>query len=183
MDSDRELSIENRALLLDIARKAIEDKSRGKKVSLLEDIPSDLLKKKGVFVTIKSRGRLRGCIGFIEGRKPLGEAVQELAIAAAFHDTRFPPVEKRELAALSYEISILSPLERIEDVERIIVGLHGIYIRSGVSGGLLLPQVALENRWDRQTFLEETCRKAGLAPQIWRERKTEIYIFEAERIS
>src|SRR5664280_1115688 len=147
-----------------------------------KDIPkftvdSETLKeKRGAFVTLKKRGHLRGCIGYIKAVKPLWEAVQEMAVAAAFHDPRFPSLKSDEIRDLSYEISVLSPLKRIKDINEIEVGKHGLYIVRGYNSGLLLPQVALEYEWDRESFLKETCYKAGLPPQAWMDKETEIYI-------
>ncbi|MDI6743358.1 MAG: AmmeMemoRadiSam system protein A, partial [Smithella sp.] len=104
----------------------------------------------------------------------------EMAVAAAFNDPRFPALKKDELNQLTFEISVLSPLERIRDIHEIEVGRHGLYIVSGYNSGLLLPQVATEYRWDRETFLEQTCYKAGLNPQSWKDPETEIYIFSAD---
>jgi AmmeMemoRadiSam system protein A len=106
-----------------------------------------------------------------------------MAEAAAFQDPRFPPVSSQELGQLDYEISVLTPLRRIKDVEEIQVGIHGIYLKRGGSSGLLLPQVATEWGWDRTTFLEHTCTKAGLPEDAWKDRKTEIYIFSADVFS
>jgi AmmeMemoRadiSam system protein A len=103
-----------------------------------------------------------------------------MAVAAAFRDPRFPPVRKDQLKDLSLEISVLTPLRKTADVDDIEVGTHGLYIRRGGRAGLLLPQVATEYGWDRGTFLRETCRKAGLAPEAWRDPETEIFLFSAD---
>ena len=103
-----------------------------------------------------------------------------MAVAAAFHDPRFPSLRAEEIQQLTFEISVLSPLKRIADVNDIEVGRHGLYIIRGYNSGLLLPQVATEYKWDRETFLEETCHKAGLPPDAWKDKETEIYIFSAD---
>ncbi|HDQ40200.1 MAG TPA: AmmeMemoRadiSam system protein A [Desulfonatronum sp.] len=133
----------------------------------------------GAFVTLKKHGHLRGCIGHVVGDKPLRETIAEMARAAAFNDPRFPPLAVDELAGLDVEISILSPLTPCApgDVEP---GRHGLLIRRGIHSGLLLPQVAREYGWDRNTFLAQTCRKAGLHPTAWQEQGTDIFCFEAE---
>jgi len=131
-------------------------------------------------VTIKRRGQLRGCIGYIEGRGPLYKTVEEMAEAAAFKDPRFMPVTEKELTELDYEISVLTPLQKIKDINEIEVGKHGIYIKKGWNSGLLLPQVATEYGWDRQTFVEHTCQKAGLPANAWKDKNAEIYIFSAD---
>ncbi len=103
-----------------------------------------------------------------------------MAAAAAFDDTRFSPLSAGELKDLDLEISVLTPLQRVEEVKEIEVGKHGLYIKKGFYAGLLLPQVATEYNWDRVTFLEETCRKAGLPKNAWKEKGTEIYMFSAD---
>ena len=142
---------------------------------------SPLLKeKRGAFVTLRKNQKLRGCIGHIVGLHPLAETVSKMAIAAAFQDPRFPPVQKDELPELEYEISIMSPLQPIRDCRTVKVGSHGLYIRQGQHSGLLLPQVATQYDWDRITFLEQTCRKARLLKDAWKDLATQIYIFSAE---
>jgi AmmeMemoRadiSam system protein A len=106
-----------------------------------------------------------------------------MAQAAAFRDPRFRPVEEEELPLLDLEISVLTPFEEIDDPEQIQVGLHGILIRKGYISGLLLPQVATERNWDRMTFLEEACRKAGLPRNAWKDPDTKIYVFSADVFS
>ena len=104
----------------------------------------------------------------------------EMAQAAAFQDPRFPPLAKNELIDLDIEISVLTPFRLIQDVKEIQVGQHGLYIEKGGYSGLLLPQVATEYHWDRRTFLEHTCLKAGLPGDAWQDKKTKIYVFSAE---
>jgi AmmeMemoRadiSam system protein A len=166
--------------LIDIVKKTIECKLTGKKTPEF-NIDSEVLKeKKGAFVTLKKNENLRGCIGYIEAIKPLYKTVAEMAIAAAFNDPRFPPLNPNELKDVNLEISVLSPLKKIDDINEIEVGVHGLYITKGFHSGLLLPQVATEYKWDRLTFLEETCYKAGLHPNAWRDKDTKIYIFSAD---
>ena len=133
----------------------------------------------GAFVTLHAAGALRGCIGTLEGTRPLGQAVAELARSAAFHDPRFPALTKREWPAIQLEISVLSPLRVISDPREVQVGRHGLVLSQEGQRGVLLPQVAVEYGWDRETFLEHTCRKAGLAPDAWR-RGARIEVFEAQ---
>ncbi len=135
--------------------------------------------ERGVFVTLHKGSRLRGCIGNIEGRKPLHQGIAELAIESAFGDPRFPRLTADEFSEIDVEISVLTPLKRIDDVKQIEVGKHGIYIRKGFDSGLLLPQVATQYNWDRETFLEQTCWKAGLPKEAWK-KDAEIYVFAAE---
>jgi AmmeMemoRadiSam system protein A len=175
-----ELTAKEKEVLLDIAKKAIAAGINRKEIPELKIDSENLKQKRGAFVTLKKSGQLRGCIGYIKAYKPLGETVQEMAIAAAFNDPRFPSLKSDELQHLTFEISVLSPFKRIKDVNEIEVGKHGLYIVRGYNSGLLLPQVAIEYEWDRETFLKETCHKAGLPLQAWMDKETEIYIFSAE---
>ena len=175
-----ELTKKERATLLDIAKKAIAAKVNNKEMPKFVVDSETLKEKRGAFVTLKKRGHLRGCIGYIKAVKPLWETVQEMAVAAAFHDPRFPSLKSDEIRDLSFEVSVLSPLKRIKDINEVEVGNHGLYIVRGYNSGLLLPQVAVENGWDRESFLRETCYKAGLPPQVWADGETEIYIFSAD---
>ncbi len=163
-----------------IARTVIENKARGKALPEFKIESSILKESRGAFVTIQKKGQLRGCIGYIEGHGPLHKTIEEMAEAAAFRDPRFSPVKEKELPELDIEISVLTPLQRIKDVNEIQVGKHGIFIKKGWLSGLLLPQVATEYGWDRQTFLDHTCQKAGLSSTAWKEKETEIYIFSAD---
>jgi len=177
---DLGLNEEEKKTLHQIAKTVIENKAKGKPVPDFR-IESLILKEnRGAFVTIHKRGQLRGCIGYIEGHGPLHKTIEEMAEAAAFRDPRFTPVKEKELPELEFEISVLTPLKRIKDVNEIQVGRHGIYIKKGWSSGLLLPQVATEYGWDLVAFLEHTCQKAGLPPHAWKEKDTEIYIFSAD---
>jgi len=133
----------------------------------------------GAFVTLKRRGRLRGCIGNIVGCGPLVATLERMAGAAAFEDPRFSPLTAEELDDLTIEVSVMGPLTLCPDPELIEIGRHGLYIRKSMHCGLLLPQVATECGWDRETFLDQTCVKAGLPKGTWRKSKTEIWWFEA----
>lgn len=133
-------------------------------------------------MTLTIRGALRGCIGHVIGFVPLWRAVEENAVAAAFNDPRFPPLDAGELDAVRIEISVLSPLVGCPP-EEIRVGRDGLLVERGSSRGLLLPQVATEYGWDRDTFLDHTCRKAGLERGCWRDPATSISRFSAEIFS
>ena len=135
--------------------------------------------RSGCFVTIKQQGQLRGCIGCFVAERPLWQTVQEMAVSAATRDPRFYPMKPADLADFRLEISVLSPLQRIAAVEEIRVGTHGIYLIKGAAHGVLLPQVATEYGWDRETFLRHTCLKAGLPENCW-QKECELYIFSAE---
>jgi MEMO1 family protein len=177
---DLGLNEEDKKTLHHIAKTVIENKVKGKPVPEFRIESSILKENRGAFVTLQKRGQLRGCIGYIEGHGPLHNTIKEMAEAAAFRDPRFSPVKEKELPELDIEISVLTPLQRIKDVNEIQVGTHGIYIKKGWYSGLLLPQVATEYGWNRQTFLEHTCQKAGLPSTAWKEKDTEIYIFSAD---
>ena len=175
-----ELTAAQRAHLLQIARTAIQEAVHGRPLSPPEGLPGALRTSQGAFVTLKHRGELRGCIGHIYAHASVAETVQQMAVAAALRDPRFPPVSPDELLEIQVEISILSPPRKAEDVEQIRVGLHGLIIHHPDGQGLLLPQVALERGWDRETFLAQTCRKAGLPKDAWKRPETEISVFFAE---
>jgi hypothetical protein len=179
-EPERGLREEEKRLLHHIARRAIEDVARGEPVPGFKVDSGILMDKRGAFVTLKKHGQLRGCIGYIKGIKPLYRAVAEMAVAAAFNDPRFTPVTEAELRDLEIEISVLTPLKRVDDVGQIQVGRDGIYIKRGNYAGLLLPQVATEYGWDRKTFLERTCLKAGLSKDAWKDENTRIYVFSAD---
>ena len=167
---EEELTIEEQNELLRIARESISAQFKGPPPPepLMQ---SQLLKEnRGAFVTLHDKRHcLRGCIGSFMADKPLFKTIREMAVQAAFHDPRFPSLEEEELADIHIEISVLSPLKEIEDVDEIEVGKHGIYIVKGFHCGTLLPQVAAECCWDRRTFLEHTCMKALLPPDGWKE--------------
>jgi AmmeMemoRadiSam system protein A len=173
-----ELSSDARQRLLDLARRSIAAHLAGAPAPAGDD--GDPFPPQGAFVSLKTRtkGHLRGCIGHIESDRALAETVRRVAVAAATEDPRFPAVTPEELDTLRLEISVLSPLAPIlpEDVE---VGRHGLLLRCRGRSGLLLPQVAVAQRWDRETFLDQTCRKAGLPPGTWRDPQCELLGFTA----
>lgn len=174
------LSAAEKKTLHDIARQSIAAGLQRQAPAPLPVYTGALQEPRGAFVTLHLRGNLRGCIGLIEGIKPLAAAVQEMAYAAAFHDPRFPPLSQTEFKDIDVEISVLSPLERLQRLDDLQVGRHGLYLRRGRRHGLLLPQVATEYGWDRDTFLQQTCRKASLPQDAWKDPETEIYVFSAE---
>jgi AmmeMemoRadiSam system protein A len=177
------LSASDQEQLLRLARKAIQSHLKGEAVPPPANPSPVLCQPRGVFVTLHRQGRLRGCIGYLEAVKPLIQAVEEMAAAAAFHDPRFAPLREEELTDLEVEISVLTPMQRLAKMEDIQVGKHGLFVERGLSRGLLLPQVATEWNWDRQTFLEQTCCKAGLPPDAWKDPNTRIFVFTAEIFS
>jgi len=133
-------------------------------------------------VTLRVAKKLRGCIGVIEAQATLGETVLRCAADAALHDPRFSRMREEEMDALEIEVSLLTPPEPIrpEDVE---VGVHGLLVEHGTRRGLLLPQVAVEHRLSREQFLAETCAKAGMAREAWKEPETKLYGFQCEIVA
>ncbi len=175
-----DLSAADQAILFRVARESIQAHLKGEKAPLPTDASPALSRPSGVFVTLHLNGRLRGCIGYLEAMKPLLAAVQDMATAAAFNDPRFPPLRQEEVAGLDLEISVLSPMRRIKNIEEIEVGRDGIYLEQGPYRGLLLPQVATEYGWDRRTFLKQTSVKAGLPQDAWEDPHTRLFIFSAK---
>lgn len=177
---DLGLSPEEKKALREVAVSAIRSRCMNEAMPELREIPPGLREPRGAFVCLHKGGRLRGCIGLIEARYPLVETIGSMAVEAAFGDPRFPAVEPDELDKLDIEISVLTPLQRIGDPAEVQVGRHGLYIKRGRYSGLLLPQVAVERRWSREEFLENTCEKAGLPADSWKLAGTEIYVFSAD---
>jgi AmmeMemoRadiSam system protein A len=173
------LSDIDRKSILDLARQAVAEAVCHKR--LLTEIPKlEVFEPRcGVFVTLEVRGKLRGCIGVIEPKETLGESIARSAASAALDDPRFKPMEAEELSYLRIEVSLLSPLQRI-DPEQIEIGKHGLLVEQGIHRGLLLPQVASEHHLGREEFLRETCHKAGLPPDAWKAPETRIYAFTCE---
>ena len=175
------LTIEEKKELFRIAHAAIEAEVKGTAAPKFKPLTPTLAELRGVFVTLKKNGQLRGCIGYIEGVKPLYAAVAEMAVAAATGDPRFSPVSKDELDSLEYEISVLTPKRQINDPSEFIVGQHGIIVQAGGRSGVFLPQVAPEEGWDRETTLTYLClHKAGLPADAWKDKRTKLFVFEAE---
>lgn len=173
------LSEEAKKKLLQIARRSIAEYLKKGVIPPSLVVEGELLEKRAAFVTLHKKGSLRGCIGFVEPTGPLYQTVSHCAVFAATQDSRFPPLVLEELEEIDLEISVLSPLEKVENPEEIKVGYHGLMVCRGAMRGLLLPQVAAEYGWDRNTFLNQTCRKAGLPPEAWK-KDTEIYCFHCE---
>lgn len=173
------LSAADRAALLSLARRGAEAGAAGTPLPR-QHFDGALSTPCGAFVTLKQRADdlLRGCIGRVETREPLGATVVDVA-AAATQDRRFDPVRPSEMAAIRIEISVLAPPHAIAP-SAVEVGHHGLIVRHPAGSGLLLPQVAVEQGWDRETFLAQTCRKAGLAPELWKDAKTVVLAFSAE---
>ncbi len=181
------LTTEERGFLRELARQWVEAAAAGRPGPEPRQLAADLnlvpgpalLENRGAFVTLTRGGALRGCIGYIEGIKPLLDAVAENAASAAVRDPRFPPVTPDELPALELEISALSPLQQVDGPDDIIIGTHGILLDRGGRRAVFLPQVAVEQGWDLKTTLSHLALKAGLAPDAWRQGAT-FRVFTAE---
>jgi AmmeMemoRadiSam system protein A len=166
--------------LLWLARSTIAARLAG--ADLSAPTPLDPPLRAGAFVSLHAHGDLRGCIGYPAGDRDLTAVVRECAVSAAFEDPRFPPLASDELPFVQIEISVLGQIEDVRDPAEIDVGRHGLIVSQGLWRGLLLPQVASEMGWDRETFLRHTCLKAGLRPDAWT-KGARIQRFEAEVFS
>ncbi len=176
---------EEKNYLLNLARKSIKEYLLTGEKHIPAKPKFDLLKKeRAVFVTLHKDGQLRGCIGHMHAQMPLYQAVAEMAVSAAFQDPRFPKLQKNELSQIEIEISVLSPMQRIQDYEQIKIGRDGVWVKKGFQSGVYLPQVAEETGWDREQFLESLCaHKAGLPKDAYKEPDIELYIFQVEKFS
>lgn len=177
------LTDNEKSLLLQIARKSIEEEFGRESFNFNQQLPKSLYQQYGAFVTLSIDGELRGCIGYIFSDKPLFELIHKVAKKSAFEDPRFYPLTEEELDSIEIEISVLSPPKRISSIEEIKVGEHGLIIQKGPFHGLLLPQVATKYNWNVKEFLEHTCQKAGLSKNEWKDPDTIIEIFTAEVFS
>jgi AmmeMemoRadiSam system protein A len=172
------LDADDQRTLLDLARRCLEARVRRQSQPLIE-YRGALDTYRGAFVSIHGAGDLRGCLGRLETDRTVADVVAHLATVVADSDPRFPPVTPEELPTLVIEISVLTPECEVTDVAEIEVGRHGLIIEQGSRRGLLLPQVATEYGWDRETFLDHTCVKAGLPPDAWRQG-ARVFRFEAQ---
>lgn len=171
--------------LLTIARSAVAAAAAGKKLSKPASNDAELNAHCGCFVTLKNKGELRGCIGQFISDKPLIELVNDMAVAATTGDARFfaNRITPKEVDKLDIEISVLSPLKRTDDPLSLRLGVDGIYIKKGYANGCFLPQVASETGWSKEEFLSYCCaHKAGLNPDAWKDKDTEVYLFNADII-
>jgi MEMO1 family protein len=165
--------------LRELARQALNAAVRGQAPPAVPQDDPALLRPAGVFVTLKQGHELRGCIGAIMARRPLAREVAAMAGAAALNAPRFPPVSPAELEGLELELSVLSPMRPCRP-EEVRVGVDGLLIEGRGGGGVLLPQVPLEQGWDRQQYLDGLCRKAGLPAGAWRDPGVQLYCFQAQ---
>jgi hypothetical protein len=179
------LTLEEGVSAVRLARSAVEKFVKEKKKVKAENLSKSFDEKRGVFVTLKKGGDLRGCIGYPYPIATLKDAIIDSAISAAVHDPRFEPVEKDELGGINIEVTVLTPPVRLkakpEDMpKKVEIGKHGLIVKRGLYSGLLLPQVATEHGMDAEEFLSQTCMKAGLMPDAWLEDGTEMYTFEGQ---
>lgn len=176
---------EQKSILLKIARQSVEAAVAGQKPQKPHSDEPELNERRGCFVTLKNKGELRGCIGQFIADKPLIELVGDMAVAAATGDPRFMAdrITPKEVKELDIEISVLSPLKKTDNPLNLRLGIDGIYIKKGYANGCFLPQVATETGWSKEEFLSYCCgHKAGLKPDAWKDKNTEVYLFTAEII-
>ena len=184
MTNANDFSPEERQELLRLARHTVESVVKSGKPPPYTPALPGLERPRGAFVTINKNGQLRGCIGHFEADNPIWQTVINMATAAATQDPRFPQVAAKELDALSFEISVLSPLRKISDWREIELGKHGVQIARGFRRGVFLPQVATDTGWDLDTFMGQLCsQKAGLPWDAWKDPQTDLYVFTAEIFS
>ena len=177
---EEELGQEEKKFLLDLARRSIRYYLDKKEMLAIEPPKQAFLnKERAVFVTLRKNGQLRGCIGQMIAQDKLYKAIIEMAVSAAVKDYRFTPVKLDELDDISIEISILTPLKRIDNIDEIVLGRDGVYVKKGFHTGVYLPQVATETGWSKEEFLRSLCsHKAGLLPNAYLDKDTELYIFQ-----
>ena len=178
------LNSQQRRKLLGIARASINTYLQtGKKIEISET-DQVLQQEMGAFVTLNKNGQLRGCIGNLSASQPLYLTVKDMAVEAAVDDPRFGALTLSELKDIDIEISALSPLKKVDSADKIELGKHGVLVRKGYQSGVFLPQVATETGWSKEEFLNNLCsHKAGLSPDAWKDKNTELYIFNAEVFS
>ncbi len=181
--SKSELNSTDKKYLLNRSRQSIEYYLNNQSLLEVEKPKSEVLNtKRAVFVTLKKSNQLRGCMGQLQAQMPLYKAVLSMAVSAAFNDYRFSPLTKEELDEINIEISVLTPMQKIDNIEEIKMGRDGVYIKKGNRNGVFLPQVANETKWDKKTFLENLCsRKAFLPKDAYKNEDTKIYIFQVEK--
>ncbi len=176
------LNEKQKKTLKEIAKKSVYQFVKNKTVPEFKIKDPLLNKNVGAFVTLKKQGQLRGCIGrFSPTKKPLFQVVQDMAIAASSYDKRFQPVSASELSQLSYEISVLSPMQEVDSLNEIILGKHGVFIKKDNKSGVFLPQVAVDNNWGINKFMSQLClQKAGLSKDCYKDKDLTIKVFNAQ---
>lgn len=166
---------------LAIARKTLEKYLTAGKIPSFSPTNQSLRQLLGAFVTLREHGELRGCIGLFEPQKPLFQVIREMAIAAATQDFRFPPVTAEELKNINLEISVMTPKRKINDWQKIKLGIQGVVVEKNGCAGTFLPQVATETGWDLEEFLSQLCeQKAGLPPEAYKDPAANLFVFEAQ---
>lgn len=173
------LNEQDKKELLSLARQTIRETLKEGRLNAPAVSNPKFSPKAAVFVTLWEKGhQLRGCVGQTHAVFPLNQAIINAAYSAAFEDPRFMPMQEEELKGINIEISILSPLEKTDNANKIKLGTHGVYVRQGHQAGIFLPEVATQAGWSKEEFLSHLCRdKAGLPPQAWRDPAAEIYLF------
>ncbi len=176
---DYDLTLEEKRDLMRIARETVETYVLEDRLPEVRVRSEKLMENGAAFVTLKKQGQLRGCIGHLVARIPLYLCVRDVAASAAKHDRRFQPVAPEELHQIEYEVSVLTPMEVVEDLDEIMVGRDGLEMEAGMRRGVLLPQVPLENKWTKDEFLSHTCTKSGMDPECWKTGRVKISRFQA----
>lgn len=167
--------------ILGLARRAMESYVENGVIIKYTTVNENFKQRAGAFVTLHKDGKLRGCIGMIEADKPLFETIIEMAIEASTADPRFDRVEKNEIQDIEVEVSVLFPKKRIKSLDEFELGRHGVIVKRGYASGVFLPQVAIETGWTKEEFMENLCEgKACLPPDSYKDKDTEVYIFEAQ---
>ena len=175
-----DLSSNSRKFLLALARESIRCHLESGDWPGIPAHDKEIEITRGCFVTLHKKGELRGCVGTFDASKPLVENVKRMAVAAAFQDSRFSPVTKSELGEIHIEISVLGPLVKMNSLEELVIGRHGVYVKLGARSGTFLPEVAVEQKWSREEFLMWCARhKAGL--NVDEISKAEVYLYEVEK--
>ncbi len=177
------LSDEDKKALLQLARSSIECAVKREPLPTTDLPKQNLLTPCGAFVTVRVNGELRGCYGYVNAYYPLAQTVQEVGVKSALDDPRFEPIAPGELASMELEVSVLAPPVKVERVEEIEVGVHGLIMETRIHRGLLLPSVPTEYGWDLEQFLKHTAQKAGLPPDAWKNKNVSIFKFTAEKFS
>lgn len=177
------LNDSDKKALLQLARTSIECAVLGKQLPLPEQLKQNLDTPCGAFVTVRVGGDLRGCYGYVNAFYPLAQSVQEVGVRAALEDPRFEHITPNDLSDMEVEVSVLNTPVKVERIENIEVGVHGLIIESRYHRGLLLPSVPTEYGWDREQFLNHTALKAGLPPDAWKRKDVTLYQFTADVFS
>jgi AmmeMemoRadiSam system protein A len=170
------LTADDQKFLVSVAREALESTVKTGSYDKKSSSNTSLSAHLGVFVSLYKSGDLRGCIGRITCDEPVIDTVQEMAVSAGVRDSRFSKVNKQELSNISYEITVLSPLKRLETLKEIVLGKHGLYLQKGGASSVFLPQVPLSQGWNLSTYLSQLSLKAGLDSDTWRE--SALFSFE-----